>query len=173
MKHILPIILLFPFALQAMSGDTSAANIEQAQKKTAYRIVLQARLDNTRNEWAEQTSYFPAQDGKLVNPVLPSTKVLTVSGATATVKVTAINENAANIECTLQYMHTTRLARLLSCFAHQNTEETVTRTVTVDMGEETHLEFGNSTYPQSKKSSQVIPLGSEYLAGLQLRMWKN
>lgn len=170
MKYIFSIILLLPFALHAKPDGYMSPG--PAQKKLGELICIRVNMGNLRTYFTEHELRFPAKDGKLVNPLLPSTTTLAVPGATAIVKVTAINENAANVECELHYMHSNKCTRFLSCFLNQNTEEIVTRNVTVDMTHATDFNFGNSTYLQSKKSSQVIPADAVYLAGLRLQMYR-
>jgi|GEM_PF-3287104 len=187
MKRILPIILLFPLALQAMHEGTSTAigdldpvtalqamadststlTVQQTQKQAA--ICISALLATAKHSFRDyQKLYFPTQDEKPINPLLPSKKTLTVPGATAIVKVTAINENAANINCTLNYQHT------IKGLSNKNVEESVTREVTVNMGQEpTVVKFGDSAYQPGKEPSLAIPAESSYLAKLTLQMKPN
>lgn len=174
LRNIFPIILLLPFALHARpEGWQSTASVQPAQKIAGEKICIKVNLGTVNSDYAEGELHFPAQDGKPINPSLPATATLAIPGATAIVNVVKINENAANIECKLKYMHTHKWARFFCCLSNKYVEESVTHNVTVDMNQETDLNFGNSTYLQYKKSAQVIPAGSEYLAGLKLHMCRS
>ncbi len=159
------IILLFPFALQAMDDASSNTSIPADTQKQANAMIFIGAYLSAKHGRDSQRLYFPTQDGKLINPLLPSTKTLTIPGATAIVTVTAINENAANIKCQCHYMHT--IMRL------KPVEESVTREVTVNMDQEvTNVNFGDSAYSR-REPSQAIPAESSYCATLTLRMSKS
>lgn len=155
MKYIFPIILLFPFAIQA--GKQLCINAYLGKEL----IIEQKNL------------YFYPEEIKY--PSLTKTATLSIAGASATIKVIQISEESANVECTLRYMHTNTWAKLC-CLFNKHEEETVTHTVTVDNNSITRnlninpvtVYFGNPTFLQYKKSSQVIPAGKQHLAGLLL-----
>ncbi len=155
MKYILPIILLFPFALHAMDD------------KNAKITIIKAYMANQESRGAEATLNFTPDE--IAKYSLIKTMTIALPGSTATVKILSINNNAANVQCDLQYMHTNKMARLLPCFFDTETTEHLTREVTVDMNKDTVVEFGNPSY-QRNKSSQVIPAGQHHLAGLTLSM---
>jgi hypothetical protein len=163
MKHIFAIILLFPFALHAME------NKEIVAQKTCIQVYLA-----TENRYTKSRLYFDPEE--IQNPSFVKKASLEVSGATATIKVSEITGTAANVECTMQYMHTNKWAKILPCLNEYHVE-TVAKTVTVDQNNDNDekaviIHFGNPRFSHNTKSSGVVPAGHEYLATLSFMMHK-
>lgn len=158
MKYIFSLILLLPVALHG-----------------GKQICINAYLGKELS-FEQKYLYFSSEE--IQNPSLTKTTTLSVAGASATIKVLQISQEAANIECTLHYMHTNKWAKLC-CFLNKYEDEIVTHTITVDNNSTRNfninpvtVHFGNPTFLQYRKSSQVIPAGKQHLAGLSLSMYQ-
>lgn len=165
MKHILPIILLFPFALQAMHEGTTTLTVQDNQI-----IYLNAILSQSNHEQIEGGLMFDPNNTKHIHI---SEFQTSLPHATAIIRILKINKDEANIQCQLQYTHTNKWAYLLPCVFNKHVNETVSRDVTVKMNQPIiSIPFGNSSYLQHKKSSQIIPTQSMYKAQLDLQLSK-
>ena len=158
-RNILPIILLFPFAIQAMNDNNTQLKIGAHLGSDAFFQL--------------QKSYLSFAPGELKACRFNETMTVSTQGATATIKVVEATQIAANVQCTLHYMHTNKWAKFFPCFLNPHEEETLTSTVTLDCSNRENINpvvvrFGNPAFLRHKKSSAVIPVGHEYLAALTL-----
>lgn len=181
MKYIFPIILLLPFALQAMPATNQGAphptqnqpTPKQEMIERDAKILVSVYLYNAHSGGRYRESFSFAQDGQLANPLLSCQRTLGEYQATATVNVLGVTERAATIECTLSYRHINNSlkSRLFPCLVRKKyVDETILRTAEVEMGQEMAINFGNSDYPKYKDIYKIIP--SYGLATLTLAMSK-
>lgn len=124
MKYILPAILLFPAALQAMQ------NKENDLLKERIYLLAQWQDKKAINNYVTETLNFPTTNG--IPQYTTSIRELTIPNATATVHVQNISIPFARIVCTLRYKNANKLT---SCFTSEYLDDT----------SEIYLEIGTKT----------------------------